>query len=60
MQDGTETVIFDQSNLGKEYEVEVPERHVIVGFFGKTTVKGPKRICSLGFIVMDTTELISD
>lgn len=57
LKDGTEMVIFDQSNLGNEVTVEVALRNEIVGFYGKTTAKGPKRICALGFITMDTTEL---
>lgn len=57
MEDGSERVIFDQSSLGKEFEVQVPKHHVLIGFYGKTTMEGPKRICSLGFIAMDRTEL---
>ena len=55
---GAEVTLFDQSNLGKEYEVQVMPQHVIVGVYGKTTTQGPSRICSLGFIAMDTSELV--
>ena len=57
-EDIEEIVVFDQSNLGDEIRVPVPEKHVIVGLYGHCTVKGPKRISSLGFIAMDTTELV--
>ena len=55
LRDSREVMVFEQSNLGDEIEATVPDGYIIVGLYGKTTTVGPKRICSLGFIIMDVT-----
>ncbi len=52
-------LLANLSSLGYQEEREIPENHMIIGVYGsKRHPKGnPRRITSLGFVLMDISAL---